>query len=299
MNTQQAWDWALVRPFLAAMEQGSLLGAARTLGSTQPTIGRQITELERQWGVKLFERHGRGLAPTPMAMRLAEVAHQFGAQADELARLAASGADHSLRGTVRLSASEFASAYVIPKLLARMRQTLPDIQVELVVSNAITNLHRREADIALRMVRPEGASLIAKRLAQVTLGAWASRDYLKRRGAPATPQDLLAHELVGYDKDPQLVRGFAASGLTVTPEHFAFRTDDSIAYWEAVRSGLGIGFLFNHVARLDPEVHQVLPSLQIPPISLWLTVHREIRNNKRIRAVYDFLSAELPIAFEG
>lgn len=297
--TELEWNWSLVRPFLAALEHGSLLGAARVLGSTQPTVGRQIAELERQWGVVLFERHGRGLTPTAMALQLANTAHSLRAQADQLARLTTGAAHQGLRGTVRLSASQPVACYVLPPLLAQMRQSLPDIQVELVVSNAISNLLRREADIALRMVRPEGASLITKRVAQVTLGAWARRDYLRRRGTPKTPDELLAHELVGTDRDTTLLRGFAAMGVSVTAEHFAFRTDDLIAYWEAVRAGLGIGFLANYLARRDAELQSILPMLKIPPLPVWLTVHREIRSNPRIRAVYDYLSATLPNAFEA
>ncbi len=177
-----------------------------------------------------------------------------------------------------------------------MRQALPDIQVELVASNDVTNLLRREADIALRMVRPDQSSLVARRIGTVALGAFAHRDYLRRRGVPRQPTDLLAHELVGNDRNEDILRGFAALGYPVGREQFAFRTDDLMAYWQAVRAGLGIGFVAHYMARTDPDVQPVLPMLKPPPLPIWLTVHREIRTSARIRAVYDFLAEAVPQA---
>jgi DNA-binding transcriptional LysR family regulator len=290
------FDWRLVRSFLAALDSGSLLGAARALRSTQPTVGRHVAELEAQLGVLLFERTGRGLLPTPMALRLAEAARAMETAADQLAR-GVSGAQAAVAGTVRITASQPVACLLLPPVLAQMRQALPDIQVELVASNQVSNLLRREADIALRMVQPDQSSLIARRIARVTLGAYAHRDYLKRRGTPRKLTDLLQHELVGGDRDVAILQGFASFGHPVTPQAFAFRTDDLIAYWEAVRAGLGVGFVADFVARGDAGVVALpLPTLKIPPMPVWLTVHREIRTSRRIRAVYDFLAQAVPEA---
>ena len=290
------FDWRLVRSFLAALDRGSLLGAARTLRSTQPTVGRHVAELEAQLGVVLFERTGRGLLPTPMALRLAETARSMETAADQLAR-SVSGAEASVSGTVRITASQPVACILLPPVLAQLRQALPEIQVELVASNEVSNLVRREADIALRMVRPVQSSLVAKRIGKVTLGAYAHRDYLRRRGTPRQLTDLLRHDLIGGDRDQAVLKGFAAFGHPVTPQAFAFRTDDLIAYWEAVRAGLGVGFVADFMARNDPGVVALaMPALKIPPMPIWLTVHREIRTSRRIRAVYDFLSHAVPEA---
>jgi DNA-binding transcriptional LysR family regulator len=290
------FDWRLVRSFLAALDRGSLLGAARTLRSTQPTVGRHVAELEAQLGVLLFERTGRGLLPTPMALRLAESARAMETAADQLAR-SVSGAEAGVSGSVRITASQPVACVLMPPVLAQMRQALPEIQVELVSSNEVSNLLRREADIALRMVRPTQASLVARRIGAVPLGAYAHRDYLKRRGTPRKLVDLLQHELIGGDRDQAILRGFAAFGHPVTPQAFALRTDDLMAGWEAVRAGLGVGFIADFVARTDPAVMALpLPMLKIPPLPVWLTVHREIRTSKRIRAVYDFLTQAVPDA---
>ena len=173
---------------------------------------------------------------------------------------------------------------------------MPDIQIELVVSNQVSNLLQREADIALRMVRPEQASLVAKRIAEVSLSACASRDYLARCGTPQVPTDLLAHELIGMDQGQDLLRGFAAMGHPVDHTAFALRTDDLIAAWEAVRAGLGVGFAADYLIRTDVNVQTVLPMLPLPALPIWLTVHREIRSGGRIRAVYDFLAKAVPEA---
>ena len=292
MNTHH-FNWNLVPAFLAAHEHGSLLAAARALGSSQPTVGRHISELETQLGTVLFERTGRGLAPTPAGLRLAEAARAM--ESGALALLSSVGTSRStLEGTVRISASQPVACVLLPPLLAQMRQTLPGIQVELVASNAVSNLLRREADIALRMVRPVQASLVARRIGQVALSACAHRDYLARRGTPAEPADLLQHDLVGNDQVMDIPRGFSALGHSVPRERLVLRTDDLMAYWSAVRTGLGIGFVADYLLRTDPAVQRVLPQLRIPPLPIWLTVHREIRSSARIRAVYDFLAQAVP-----
>ena len=288
-----SFDWRLIQSFLAVLEHGSLLGAARALQSSQPTMGRHIADLEAQLGVVLFERTGRGLQPTATALRLATSARAMEAGALQLAH-GVSSAQMGVRGSVRITASQPVACLLLPPLLLQMRQALPDIQVELVASNDVTNLLRREADIALRMVRPDQSSLVARRIGTVALGAFAHRDYLRRRGVPRQPTDLLAHELVGNDRNEDILRGFAALGYPVGREQFALRTDDLMAYWQAVRAGLGIGFVAHYMARTDPEVQPVLPMLKVPPLPIWLTVHREIRTSVRIRAVYDFLAEAVP-----
>jgi DNA-binding transcriptional LysR family regulator len=146
------------------------------------------------------------------------------------------------------------------------------------------------------MVQPEQATIIAQRVGKVFFKACAHQDYLRRRGVPRQPADLLGHDLIGGDRKDDTVRGFVSQGLAVEREHFAFRTDDLIVVWQAVRAGLGIGFVSEHQIRSDPAVITVLPKLKIDPLPVWLVVHKEIRTSKRIRAVYDFLSDALPRA---
>lgn len=287
------FNWQLIPSFLAAHQHGSLLGAARALGISQPTVGRHVSALEAQLGTPLFERTGRGLVPTPAAARLAGAARAMETGAQTLMR-GAQQAQATLSGTVRISASQPVACFLLPPLLARLRTELPGVQIELVVSNAVSDLLKREADIAIRMLRPSQGSLVARRIGQVGVSACAHTDYLTRRGAPQQPADLLLHDLVGNDKVQEIYHGFAAMGHPVGPEQFALRTDDLIAYWAAVRAGLGIGFVASYLLRNDPDLVPVLPDLPMPSLPVWLVVHREIRTSRRIRAVFDFLARELP-----
>ena len=296
MNTtvQNGFDWSLVRSFLAALDQGSLLGAARLLNMSQPTLGRHIAELERQLGVLLFERTGRGLVATATALQLAQAARSMEAGALQLSRTL-SGAQSQSAGTVRITASVPVAVQLLPPVLAAMRQALPDIQIELVSSNQVSNLLRREADIAVRMMRPEQNSLIARKIGDVRLGAYASRGYLESRAPLRKASDLLQHELIGGDADPAILQGFAAMGFPVTRSAFALRSDDFIVQWQAVRAGLGIGFCADYMVRGEADVLEVLAGqLKIPSLPMWLAVHREIRTNARIRRVFDYLANALP-----
>lgn len=295
MNTLPAFDWHLVPGFLAVLEHGSLLAAARALQVSQPTLGRHVAELEAQLGLSLFERGPRGLLPTEAARRLADAARGMAQAADTLAREAGRTRQDS-GGTVRLSASQPVACVLLPPLLASLRRAQPQIQVELVVSNEVSNLLQREADMAVRMVRPDQASLVARRVGEVAVGAYASADYLARRGLPRSPAELLQHDLVGRDRLGDILQGFAAMGQARTATDFVLRTDDFIAYEAAVRAGMGIGFLARYSARQAPALVPVMPNLPIPPLPVWLVVHREIRTSRRIRLVWDHLAQTLPLA---
>lgn len=284
-------DWALLRAFLEVARSGSLSRAALALGSSQPTLSRQMAQLEAQLGHALFERSTRGVRLTEAGAALRAPAERMREQAQQFA-LVAAGRSTTLAGTVRVTASEVVSAYVLPGLLVGLRQAHPEIQIELVASNTIENLLERDADIALRMLRPKQSALVARRLADQPMGMYAHRDYIARRGRP-TGATMLQHEWVGYDRSDQMLRGFAAAGYPVHRELFAFRCDNQIVAWQAVLAGLGIGAMTQRVAALSPELVRVLPKLPIPPLQLWLTAHRELRGTPRLKIVFDALAHAL------
>ena len=161
-------------------------------------------------------------------------------------------------------------------------------------ANAISNLLRREADIAVRMLRPAQGSLVAKKLGEMPLVVAAHERYLQRAGTPRQPTDLFGHTLIGFDRDDGILRGFAAMGYPVAREQFALRTDDQIAYGRLVAEGAGIGFVAAYAAQQWPGVKPLLPMLKIPPLPVWLAVHREIRGNRVVKRVYDFLAEAIP-----
>ena len=288
-------NWHLFPTLLALADHGSLLAAARHLGLSQPTVGRQLAELERQCGMVLFERTARGLRATDNARSLLPHARRMAEEAAALER-SLQASQTTVAGTVRLTASQPVATVLLPPLIARLAHAWPQIQIELVATNAISNLLEREADIALRMVRPEQGSLIARRIAAVRMTACAHADYLLRHGTPTTIADLSAHRLVGQDRETDLIRGFAAMGAPVSPQRFAFRSDDFVVYAKAVEAAIGVGFMARYLAAAAPGVVQLLADLPLPELPLWLTAHRELHSSPRIRAVWDFLAQEVPLA---
>ena len=295
---QNSFDWTLVRSFLAVLDAGSLMGAARQMGALQPTLSRHITELEAQLGAPLFERTGRGVLPTTLALAIADSARQMATSADTLARTLTRSRE-ATTGTVRITTSEVAASYLLPSVLAQLQRAEPGIQVELVASNQISNLLRREADIAVRMVRPAQGSLVARKLGQIDIVACAHTSYLQRAGTPRKPSDLLKHRLIGYDREDTIERGFARLGVVLPREAFALRTDDQLAYGRLVAAGAGIGFVAAYNLRHWPGVQPLLPMLKIPPLPCWLAVHREIRGSALVRRAYDFLAAAIPVELAG
>jgi DNA-binding transcriptional LysR family regulator len=294
---RERFDWTLVRSFLAVLDAGSLLGAARTLGAQQPTLSRHVAELEAQLGVPLFERTGRGVIATAAALAIADAARAMADGAATLGRALVRERE-ATTGTVRLTTSAVAATWLLPPVLAALQDAEPGIQIELVASNALTNLLRREADIAVRMVRPAQGSLVAKKLGELPVVACAHQRYLQRAGTPKRPADLARHRLLGYDRDDSILRGFAKAGLPIGRERFALRTDDQVAYGQLIAAGAGIGFAARYNLRHWPGVVPLLPMLKIPALPCWLAVHREIRGNPRVRRVYDFLADALPREFE-
>jgi DNA-binding transcriptional LysR family regulator len=286
-------DWMLIKSFLAVLDTGSMMAAARKLGAQQPTLSRQIAELELQLGTPLFERTGRGAQPTAAALAIAHAARDMDTSAISLERALAKQKKLNT-GVVRITASQVAASYLLPSVLSKLQQAEPGIQIELIASNAISNLLRREADIAVRMIRPLQASVIAKKLGDISIIACAHQRYLKRVGTPQHPRDLLTHKLIGFDRDDSMIRGFAQLGTVMTRENFVFRTDDHLAYGRLVAAGCGIGFIANYNLQYLPEVIPILPMLKIPPLPCWLAVHREIRGSAVVRRVYEFLATTLP-----
>jgi DNA-binding transcriptional LysR family regulator len=284
-----------VRSFLAVLDAGSLMGAARQLQAQQPTLSRHVAELEAQLGAPLFERTGRGVVPTATALAIADAARQMQAGADALQRTLA-GRREATTGSVRITTSVVAASYLMPPVLAALQQAEPGIAIELVASNQLSNLLRREADIAVRMLRPTQGSLLARKLGEVRLVAAAHSSYLQRAGTPRQPMDLAQHRLIGYDRDDTIERGFAALGMPIAREQFTLRTDDQMAYGHLVAAGAGIGFVAAYNLPHWPGVQPLLPMLKIPPLPCWLAVHREIRGNPVVRRVYDFLAEALPAA---
>ncbi|MBN9222481.1 MAG: LysR family transcriptional regulator [Mesorhizobium sp.] len=285
-------DWNLIKSFVTVAETGSLSAAARKLSASQPTLGRHIGELEQALGVTLFRRGRSGYALTEAGATLFERGKAVSEQASAFSRLAL-GSVEAIEGTVRIAASEVVAAYVLPDMVARLGIEEPGIEVEVVASNQVENLLRRDADIAIRMVKPAQNELVARKVCDIALCACAAVTYLDRRGRPLAPTELVNHALIGFDRSDEIIRAFTQNGIAVTRGSFRFRADNQIVLWEAVRAGNGIGFGQEPLADRDPLVEKVLPGLPLPSLPVWLAMHRDVRGSVRIRRVADFLYEEL------
>lgn len=288
----QSFDWNHLRAFVSVTEHGSLSRAAKALTLSQPTIGRYISALESDLGVQLFERTGSGLALTSTGTDLLAFAQTMTEAADRVS-LAAAGHAESIKGTIRITASEIVAMYVLPDILTALHKAEPEIEIELVASNQTENLLQREADIAIRMYRPTQSDIIARKLGNLQLGMFAAYSYLEERGQPRTYSDLLEHDVIGYDRDEQIIRGLRAAGLDVERSFFKFRCDNQIIHWRMVVAGFGIGFNQLNVGSAEPLTQQIFSDVPLPSLPVWLTCHTELKTSRRVRRVYDFLAENI------
>ncbi len=285
------FDWNQARAFLATALEGSLSAAARALDQTQPTLSRQIAALETHLGVTLFERVGKRLVLTDTGLDLLEHVRAMG-DAAGLVALAATGRSQTIVGQVRISASEIVAAYLLPPIVERLREAHPEIDVHVVVENRLSDLLRREADIAIRHVRPEQAELVARKVRDSSAHLYAATSYLKRHGRPQS-FDLTGAVFVGADDNPRFIEVLKRLGVSVTLDSFRFTTDSHLVGWEMLRRGLGVGAMLREIAEATPGVEQVLPTLAPIPVPYWLCTHRELHTNRRIRVAFDFLTEAL------
>jgi DNA-binding transcriptional LysR family regulator len=285
------FDWNRARAFLVTGLEGSLSAAARKLGQTQPTLSRQVAALEKQLGVTLFERVGKRLALTETGMSLLEHVRAMG-EAAGLVALGATGRSQAIVGQVRISASEMVAAYQLPPVVERLRKLHPEIDVHVVASNRLSDLLRREADIAIRHVRPAQPDLVARKVRDTSAHLYVGRSYLKRLGRP-TLEKLTDAVFVGADDNARFVEVLAGLGARVRLEQFKWSTDSHLVGWEMVRRGLGIGVMIREIAEGTPGVTQVLRSVPPIPVPYWLCTHRELATSRRIRVTFDVLASAL------
>lgn len=286
MNMDVNWEhW---RTFLAVVKEGSLSRAARKLALTQPTASRHIDALEGAVGAALFTRSRSGLNPTQLALSLVSHAQTMETAAEHLLR-AASGERNEPRGTVRIAASDIIGTFVLPPILTSFRNAHPAIAIELVLSNRNENLLRRDADIAVRMLQPEQEAVVARHVGAARIGLFAHRIYAEAYGLPDTIEALFQHALIGVDRDLSLANGMSIGGHAVSREIFAFRCDSDVAQLMALKSGFGIGVCQLGLAADDADLVPVLPESVEFGLEMWVAMHEDLRDTRRIRLVFDHL----------
>src|SRR5262245_8678651 len=289
---QRAPNWDELRTFVEVARDGSLSAAARRLGLTQPTVGRHIDALEAALALTLFTRSPRGLTPTPAALALEPHVEAMAAASAALVRTA-SGEAAADRGAVRVTANDIVGVEVLPPIFAAFHAEHPGIAIELSLTNRTQDLARRDADIAVRMVRPTQSGLIARRIGSSRISLFAHRDYLRRFGEPRSLADLANHCVIGFDRDNSAFRGLGGYAGTLTRESFGLRCDSDLAQLAALRAGVGIGGCQDNIARRTPELVVVMPSAFHYALEVWLVMHEDLKATRRVRLLFDHLAIGL------
>ncbi|HEY9236947.1 MULTISPECIES: LysR family transcriptional regulator [Phenylobacterium] len=284
-------DWDLFQSLHSVLQAGSLSAAAKSRGLTQPTLGRHIEALEQRLGAPLFLRSPRGLTPTDLALQLEPHLAEMNAAAAAALR-DASGAADSLKGAIRITTSQIIGAEVLPPILGAFRRENPEIDLELVLSNKTEDLSRRDADIAVRMVRPTQGSLVARKVGAIGVGFYASPDYAATHGIPESLIELDHHSVIGFDRESPSIEALAELNLPweVTRELFAFRTDNDVAQLAALRAGMGIG-VCHHVLAARYGLVRVLANAFNFELEVWIAMHENLRGHRRMRLMFDHLVA--------
>lgn len=285
-------SWDHYRTFLAVLQTGSLSQAARVLGLTQPTAGRHIEALELAFGAPLFLRSPQGLLPTEKALAMQDHARGMAAMSAALARIA-SGDMEEVRGTVRISASEVISAETLPPILASLQELYPALEIELSASDTVEDLLQQEADIAIRMVRPQQSALISRRIGQISLGFHAHQRYIDRYGVPQTLAELSKHRLIGFDRQLAYIRDILRARPDLSGIEFDFRADNNLVQLAAIRAGLGIGMCQHAIAGRDPGLVEVLPGALDLALETFVVMHENLRGVPRFRVTFDALVSGL------
>jgi DNA-binding transcriptional LysR family regulator len=291
-QSSKAFDWNHARAFLTTLDTGSLSAAARRLGQSQPTIGRQIAELETVLRVALFEKAGRRLLPTPAAHDLAEHVRTM-ALAAERAALVAGGHATKIDGPITITSSEAEAVYVLPPVIERLRALHPGITVDLLVSNSPTDLARREADIGIRSFVADDPDLIIRKIREDPVYLYATPGFLKQVGPITLLADVAHAGLIGLSSPPAMAGALRDLGIPVTAASFPIQTSSLTTYIALVRQGLGLGLLTPGVADREPGLVRVFDGPPLVKVPMWLACHRDLKTSRRIRLVFDYLADEL------
>ena len=281
-------SWDHYRTLLAVLDTGTLSGAARRLGLTQPTVGRHIEALEAEAGQQLFTRSQRGLEPTDTARAMRHLAEAMAASADAIRRTA-SESRSAVAGAVRISASDVIAIEVLPEILAPLMEAHPALDIEVSVSDAVEDLLARKADIALRMVEPKQEALLVRHIGTIPIGCFARKEVIERHGAPGTLEEVEKLPTIGFDHELVYIREALDAFGDLKMPAFDFRSDSNLAQLAAIRAGCGFGFCQAPIGRRDPRLEEVLAG-QVPlSLPLWVVMHEDLRHSPRCRAVFDAL----------
>jgi DNA-binding transcriptional LysR family regulator len=281
-------SWDHYRYFLAVAETGSLSAAARKLAVSQPTVGRQIAELEKRIETRLFERASHGYLLTAAGQQIRDKIRAIAADLDGVEQVI-SGLDNTLSGTIRISATEGFGSYWLTPRLSQFQEHHPNIRFELMLDISIVDLRRREADIALRLANPRVSDLIGRQVGRTGFGLYGAKSYLEKRGEPISIADLANHDFIGWQSGGNSLPFSAELEKIAPPGNTKFRCDTVAAQIAAVRNGIGLFLAPHYLVPRNGSIVRLLPSEIDLKFDIWVLTHRDLVNAVRIRTLLDFL----------
>lgn len=304
INEQQL-DWNALKSFIVAAREGSFSKAAQCLGVTQPTLSRQVYQLEQMLNITLFERFSTGLSLTESGAHLLKhaIAMEQGAQQ---VSLAIAGFNASLEGEVSVSVSEIDALFRMPEIIRFIRQQAPNIRLTVQVDNQVSDIKRREADIALRSFQPNEPDLIAKKLIDEPIWFYGTQEWASRYQHAKSPAEVRDVEIIGFEREGELIRRLAPLGWQLSEQNFPIVTPFQGLQWELVKAGQGVGFFPQAIGDKETSLRRVFEHFGAPiTVPLWLVSHRELRTNHCIKKVFDLMVERLcnptcePISNQG
>jgi DNA-binding transcriptional LysR family regulator len=288
-------DWNDLRLVLAVQRAGGLTTAAGALGVDHSTAFRRLNALEKKLGVRLFERlPGGAYQPTPAGARMATTAERMEDEALALDR-AIAGRDHRLSGRLRVTSSETLAYSRLTTHLAAFRRAHPGIVVELAISNRVLSLSRREADIALRPVRPRESDLWGRKLADVAWTLYAAPAVLKAIGGPlARAKDAARHPLIGWEEHASGIMAADWLGRAAPSSAFVYRTSSLVNQLVAAKAGIGLALLPCYLGDDQRDLVRLLAD-PVPELAaeLWIVTHADLKATARVRAFFDIVGEGL------
>ncbi|WP_374763077.1 LysR family transcriptional regulator [Yunchengibacter salinarum] len=284
MTEWRGVNWNDLNFFLAIADEGSISAAARAMKVSQPTLSRRLAALEEVLGCDLFGRARSGLALTETGARLLDHVRHMRDDVNAISRVV-TGDNASLTGKVTISAP----AAISGRWLADLRGEYPGIRLDLRIDMTAADLVAREADMAIRLFRPDEPDLIARQVGRMGIGFYASRDYLARNGTPQRLADLADHDVALPTADLMgLTNEQVYQGIPVR-DRVVLQVNSFPALLDALKGGVGIGPYPCFRADAADDLVRVLPGVRVLEKEMWLAAHGDLRRNARIRAVFDFL----------
>ena len=283
---------AHIQSFYAVAREGSIAAATSAGAGARSTLSRHIALLESEMSVTLFKRVGDGLSLTQIGEDLFRLAGEINLAASGWATAAISQQD-LIQGPVRIIASSGIAARILPDIISKLAASEPGIKIELVADGDRNNMSIHNADISIRTVAPTQLNLLARKLGEMHLGAYASLEYLERRGTPLTLLDLEDHDLVGEDQMSTFQNEMKVYGLEISPNEFRFRCDNYIVAWNLVVAGCGIGMTHIRYGDAEPRVKRIFTEIPVLKLPLWISSHSELKTSPRVRFTFDLIVEEV------